>query len=240
MASSHIKYHAESRISANELARFMVSGDTGRMGIIKRAKEKRGAVALRYSDVRAAIAASMCDPIKGKQILAAAFGSFEQKASDASLSAWSREDASKSLDVMESFGKMVNLLKGFDFVPSPPKQPMLAIGGVGVSVNCDVLIHCPVKGVECIGAALFRLTKPDEDETDKAKSKRDQMGRFVATLVLMQVGANLAGNRQPLFDLCWSVDVQTGEIHKAPKNTKAMIGNMENACQFIAAMWDKV
>ncbi len=218
----------------------MVSGDTGRMGIIKRAREKKSAVAVRYADVRGALGASLCDPTGGKKLLATAFSSFEQRASDASLTAWSREDAAKSLDVLDSFGKMTNQTKGFDFVASPTKQPMLSLGGVDVSVNCDVLIHRPVKGAECIGAALFRLTKPDEDESDKAKSKRDQMGRFVATLVLMQVGANLAGNRTPLFDLCWSIDVQTGEIHKAPKNTKLIVGNMENACQFIAAMWDKV
>lgn len=218
----------------------MVSGDTGRIGIIKRAKEKRSAVAIRYADVRAAIAASMCDPLKSKTILAAASDAFEQRTTDASLSTWSREDASKSLDVVEAFGRMKNSFAGYDFVPAPKKQAMLLLGGVSVSVNCDVLIHRPIKGVESIGAALYRLTKPEEDESDKAKTKREQMGRCVATLVLMQVGANLAGNRSPSFELCWSVDVQTGEIHKAPKNTKALIANMENACQFIAAMWDKV
>lgn len=217
----------------------MVSGDTGRMGIIRRAREKKSVVAVRYSDVRTATAAAMCDPIKGKHILATAYQSFEQKASDASLSPWAREDAAKSLDVIESFGKMKNQLVGFDFVQAPPKQSPLALGGVAVSVNCDVLIHRPVKGVPSIGAALFRLTKPDEDESDKAKAKRDQMGRHVATLVLMQVGASLAGNLQPAFELCWSIDVQTGEIYKAPKNTKALATSMENACQFIAAMWDK-
>jgi hypothetical protein len=66
------------------------------------------------------------------------------------------------------------------------------------------------------------------------------MGRLVATLVLMQVTTNLSGNRQPLYELCWSVDIQSGEVHKAPKNTKALIGNIVSACQFIAAMWDRV
>jgi len=218
----------------------MISGDTGRMGIIRRAKEKKSAIAVRYADVRPSLSGAMCDPIKSKGFLATAYDSFEQKASDASLSAWTREDAAKSLDVIDAFNKMQNSFAGFDFVQAPRKQPSLKLGGVAVSVNCDVLIHRPVKGVEAIGAALFRLTKPEEDETETAKSKREQMGKCVATLVLMQVGANLAGNRKPLFDLCWSVDVQSREIHKAPKNSKALMANMENACHFIAAMWDKV
>jgi len=218
----------------------MISGDTGRMGIIRRAKEKKAAVAIRYADVRSALSGAMCDPVKSKGFLATAYESFEQKASDAALSTWAREDAAKSLDVIDAFNKMRNSFAGFDFVQAPKKQPSLLLGGVAVSVNCDVLIHRPVKGTESIGAALFRLTKPEEDESETAKSKREQMGKCVATLVLMQVGANLAGNRSPLFELCWSVDVQTGEIHKAPKNSKALMANMENACHFIAAMWERV
>jgi hypothetical protein len=144
--SSHTKYHDDPRISANELARFIVSGPTGQVGIIKRAKEKRTAVAVRYTDARDAIAASMCNPVKGKQIAASAFFSFEQKAADPSLKPWTREDASKSLDVMEAFGKMANTFAGFDFKPAPVKQPFLKLGGVSVSVNCDVLIHRTVKG----------------------------------------------------------------------------------------------
>lgn len=156
------------------------------------------------------------------------------------MSVWTKEDASKSLDVLYAFDGMKNQLAGYDFVVAPPKQPPLIISGVSVIVTCDVMIHQPVKGVESIGAALFRLTKPDEEETDTAKSKREHMGRYVATLVMMQVGANLAGNRQPVSDLCWSLDIQSREIHRAPKNTKTLIGNLESACTFISAMWDKV
>jgi hypothetical protein len=238
--SSYVQYYKEPRISANELARFIVSGDTGRIGIVRRAREKKSAIAVRYSDVRTAIAAAMCDPIKGAAIAANAYESFEQKASDTALSPWSREDAAKSLDVLDAYGLMKNSLAGFDFVPAPSQQPMLKLGGVIVSVSCDVVIHRPIKADECIGAALFRLTKPDEDETEKAKSKRTAMGKLVATLVMMQVSANLSGNRKPHHDLCWSIDMQTGEIHIAPKNSKALIANIENACLSISGLWDRV
>jgi hypothetical protein len=240
MASPHVTYYSSPRISANELARFMVTGDTGRLGIIKRSREKRTSVAVRYSDVKDAISAAMCSPSTSKVLLASAYEVFQQKSRDTSLSVWSQEDSAKSLDVIDSFHAMKNQLAGYDFITAPTKQPALLIGGVSVAVSCDVIIHRPVKGVESVGAALFRLTKPDEEETATAKSKREQMGRYVSTLVMMQVSANLAGDRQPLSELCWSLDIQSGEIHKCPKNTKTLIGNIESACTFISAMWAKV
>lgn len=239
-SQSHVKFYPNPRMSANDLAKFMLAGDLGRIGLIKRSKEKKTAVAVRYSDARTSIALSLCDPIKGVQIAAGAREGFEQKAGDSALSPWVREDALKSIDVIDAFLLMRNQLAGIDFVAAPQQQSPLTLSGVAVSVNCDVLIHQPIKGAECVGAALLRLTKPDEDETDSAKSKRHQMGRYAATLVLMHVSQHMGGNRQPHHELCWSLDVQTGEIHKAPKTTKALVSKLEAACSFISAMWDRV
>jgi len=85
---------------------------------------------------------------------------------------------------------------------------------------------------------LLRLTQPEEDETDRASDKRKDMGLYAATLVQMQVATNLAGNRAPHHQICWSVDVQHGDVHVAPRNFLTRAKNIENACKFIAAMWD--
>jgi hypothetical protein len=235
----HTRYHAEPRISANELARFMVAGDVGRKGIIRRAREVSTAVAVRYTEARSVLRAALCDLVNEKKIVHAARDAFEQKSEDSSLSTWTREDAAKSVDVMDSFMVMRNQLVGFDCVEAPQSQPYLQIGGVSVSVNCDILIHRDIKGTKAIGGGLFRLTKPEEDETDAAKAKRHDMGAYAATLVYMQVVQNLAADRTPHPDICCSIDVQCGEIHKAPKNYKTRSNNIETACEFIAAMWDK-
>jgi hypothetical protein len=218
----------------------MVAGEVGRKGIIRRSREMSTAVAIRYSDARSALRAALCDLVNEKRIVGTARDSFEQKSEDSSLSAWSRDDALKSIDVMDSFMNMRNQLVGFDYVEAPHSQPYLQIGGVSVSVNCDILIHRNIKGTEAVGAGLFRLTKPEEDETEAAKAKRHDMGAYAATLVHMQVGQNLSGNRYPHPDICWSIDVQCGETHKAPRNYKTRANNLEGACEFIAAMWDRV
>ena len=113
-----------------------------------------------------------------------------------------------------------------------------SIAGVEVSVYCDLLILREFKGVDQIGALLFRLTQPEDDESEKAADKRREMGLFAATLVHMQVTQNLAGNREPTFSLCWSVDVQNGDVHIAPRTYLTRVKSIENACRFIAAMWN--
>lgn len=240
LPEEHIKVHDAPRITANELARYMLAGDVGRKGIIKRAREVSTSVVVRYSDARNTLKAAICDPVNKKKIVFAARDAFEQKSEDTSQSSWTREDSAKSIDVMDAFIGMENQLAGFDFVPAPTSQDYLILGGVSVSVTCDFLTHRKIKGVDCIGGGLFRLTKPEEDESAAAKTKREDMGAYAATLVYMQIAQNLSGSRQPRPDLCWSVDVQCGDVHKAPKQVKGRVNKLEAACEFIAAMWDKV
>lgn len=198
------------------------------------------AVAIRYSDVRTALRASLCDLVNEKRIIYTARDAFDQKSNDTSSSSWARDDALKSIDVIDAYLGMKNQFSGFDYKEAPSQQPYLNISGVAISVNCDVIIHRDIKGVQCIGAGLFRLTKPEEDETVAAKAKRHDMGAYAATLVYMHLSQNFAGERNPHPEICWSVDVQSGEIHKAPRNFKTRANNIETACEFIAAMWNRV
>lgn len=225
-------------MSANELARFMVTGDTGRMGLIRRARDSITPTRTRYREARKAIRAAMCDPAREKAILAAARATLEQKSSDGAASSFVRDDAEKSIDALDALAKMRNQLAGYDYVPAPKDQAPLLISGVEVSVYADMLLHRTSREADQVGAVLLRLTQPEEDETEKAADKRKDMGLYAATLVHMHVTANLCGNREPHPSLCWSVDIQNGDIHAAPKTFLARTKAMENACKFIAAVWD--
>jgi hypothetical protein len=183
---------------------------------------------------------ALCDPVNERRILSNARNLLEQKENDTSNSQWSREDARKSMDVLDSYESMRNRLAGYDFVAAPQKQPVLSISGVDVSVNCDVLTHRDVRGEACIGGALFRLTKPEDEESESARAKRVDMGLYAATLVYMQIEANLSGNRKPRHDLCWSVDVQHGEVHQTPRSFRTRANNLAAACEVISAMWQRV
>jgi hypothetical protein len=235
----HTRTREEPRISANDLARYMVATDTGKLGIIRRARESGTPPRARYSDVRKALRAALCDPAGERQVLASARTALEQRAVDRSVSTFMRDDAEKSLEVLDSYAVMRNQIAGFDYVPAPRSQATLNLSGVAISVYCDVLIHRTHREEEQVGGVLFRLTKPEDDETERAADKRRDMGLYAATLVHMHVAANLAGDRNPHFGLCWSVDVQNQELHVTPRTYVSRAQNLENACRFIAAMWDR-
>lgn len=216
----------------------MVSGFTGRIGIIRRARESTTPPRARYKDVKASLSAALVDAPGEKKILTGARALFEQRSEDASLSNFRRDDAAKSLDVLNAYDKMRNKLAGYDYVAAPMKQTPLKIGGVIVPVTLNLLIHRTAKnGDGEVGGLLFRLTQSDEEETDDAASKRHEMGLFAATLVHMHVSTNMKGNRKPAYPICWSVDVQCGEVHVAPKTYAKRAADLESACKFIAAMW---
>ncbi|KAB2910260.1 MAG: hypothetical protein F9K29_25215 [Hyphomicrobiaceae bacterium] len=236
----HTRIRTEPRISANDLARYMVATDTGKIGIIRRAKEAPAAVVLRYKDARSGLREALRDAVNEKRILAATRDKLEQKARDGSVRPFLRDDAEKSIEVLDAFAGMRNQLAGFDYVAAPKQQPELTLAGVAVSVYCDLLIHRTHKEEEQIGGLLFRLTKAEDDESDRAAEKRRDMGAYAATLVHMHVATNLSGNRKPHHTLCWSVDVQHQELHQAPRTYVSRAQNLENACRFIAAMWNRV
>lgn len=106
-----------------------------------------------------------------------------------------------------------------------------------VSVYLNVLMIRERGGAQEIGGIIFRMTKADE-ETEAAATKRKEIGSYAATLALMQTQAKLTDAGQPHHQLCASFDIQCEDVHTAPRNYATKSKEIENACRFIAAMWD--
>jgi len=217
----------------------MVAGDTGRLGIIKRAKIVNTSPVIRYRDARKALVSALVRPERSRGILETASDALEQKAADAALSSTVRDDAEKSLEALACFPQLSNDLAGYTYREPSGHIPYLKISGVDVSVNLDVLIEHSARSKEYVGGLIFRLTKPEEEESEAARSKRRDMGLHAATLVRMQVAENFAGDRQAHPPLCMSVDVQNIECFKAPSQYRKRQKDLEAACTMIAAMWDR-
>lgn len=214
----------------------MVSGSTGKLGIIRQAREVNTAITVRYSKVRDEIKNFLCNQARTRRNLDAARNRFEAMANDPALSTWTREDARLSIDILDSLARMENITGGGHFEAPPQKQSPLMLSGVSVSVNLDVLMIRDRRGKQEVGGILFRMTKADE-ETDAAKAKREQIGSFAATLAYMQIQTGTVGDRLPHHQICGSFDIQCEDVHWAPRNYAAKAKDLENECRFIAAMW---
>jgi len=230
---------AEPRISVNDLALYMVSSDTARIGIIRRAKNPQLPPIIRYRDVRGPICAFLADMRRDVNPLVSAEEMFRQRMADSSESTLRQDDARNSIEVLHAVQRMRNQLAPFEFLAAPAQQNRLQIGGVEVSVRADLLVHGTSRGADQIGAAVLRMTQDDAD-TDSAKTKRRDMGLYVATLARLHIDQNIATDREVANRLCMSIDVQHGEHFQAPDANTRRMNDLENACRFIAALWPTV
>lgn len=239
MADSSLRRREDPRVSVNDLALFMVSSDTARLGIIRRAKHPQLPPIIRYRDVRPPLCHYLSDRLRSVNPLVVAESMFSQRSQDPSESALRQDDARHSIEVLHAIQAMANQLGGFDFHTAPQNQPTLNMAGVEISVRADLLVHGAIRNREQIGAAILRMTQDDAD-TDAARSRRQDMGFYVATLARLHLEANIESNREPANRLCLSIDVQHGEAFACPNANTRRRNDLENACRFIAAMWPAI
>ena len=218
------------RISANELALYMVSSETARMGIIRRAAEPQTYVTTRYKDVRAPIKTFLSDMSRRGNPLNDAEAMFQQRAEDPAESDLRQDDARQSIEVIRAVRNMANQLAGYQFVEAPHSQPKLVLSGVEISVRTDLWVYGNSRGREQIGGAILRMTQDDG-------ARRDDMGRYVATLVRMHLDQNNPTNREPVNRLCMAIDVRHGQIFPAPNASTRRMNDLEAACRVIHALW---
>jgi hypothetical protein len=223
----------------NDLALYMVSSDTARLGIIRRAKYPQAPPIIRYRDARGPICTYLADMNRNVNPLVAAEEMLRQRSEDPAESTLRQDDARLSIEVLHAIRRMANQLGAFQFVAAPIRQALLHLAGVAVSVRPDLLVNGSSRGQEQIGAAVLRMTQDDAD-TDPARARRREMGLYVATLARLHVDQNITSNRTIANRLCMSIDVQHGELFQAPDSNTRRMNDVTSACQFIAAMWDGI
>lgn len=217
----------------------MMSSDTARIGIIRRAKHPQIPPIIRYRDVRGPICAFLADMRRDVNPLVAAEEMFRQRMADQAESALRQDDARQSIEVLHALQRMRNQLAPFEFTPAPADQGRLELAGVEVSVRADLLVLGSSRGVNQFGAAVLRMTQDDAD-TEPARTKRRDIGLYVATLARLHADQNLPSDRQVSNRLCMSIDVQHGELFQAPESNTRRMNDLENACRFIAAVWPSI
>jgi hypothetical protein len=239
MALSHIRVHVEPRITANDLARFMVSSDVVRLSIIRNSRETKDAMVVRYKYAREAITSFLTSVNRDSKILAVAEQMLEQRKNDTALPPFHRQDAALSLEALRSCRGMANLLGPIDFQPVAKRQKPIIIEGVEVSVNLNALVYAATKKKQLIGGAILRLTKADEKESEASGDRRKTMGSFVATIAYMHILENFKNidGREASPAHCYSIDIQYGDVHSASSSVVRKIDNLKAACRIIKAMW---
>ncbi len=240
MAAPKFREQKTPRISANELARFMVATDLGREGIIRNARWQGTVRVARYRTARLAMGEFLTDKTHSHRIIGRAKDKLEGVLSDAEASAFKHEDARASIVALDGFQRGWNAfgLSGLNFedVPSLKRLEMEGVE-IGVAMDAVTKRESPTRPTQ-VGGVLLRMARGGDGETDGAAAKRREIGRNAAVLVYLSAEKNLTKVGVPTPEICYSVDVQHGESHQAPKNYLAIVENMAAACRTIAALWD--
>ena len=217
----------------NDLAQYMVASETTKQTIIRRNYDPQPFIVTRYQDARSAIKAYLSDISRRQNPLNDALTMFEQRAADPAESDLRQDDAKQSIEVLTALRGMDNKLGRFQFHDAPHSQPKLMLSGVEISVRADLWVHGEHRGEEQIGAAIFRMTQD-------TSGRRDDMGKYVATLLRMHLDQNNPSDRAPANRLCMAVDVRQGDVFAAPASNARRMNDLEAACRVIHALWGQV
>jgi hypothetical protein len=227
------------RITANDLALYMVSSDTMRLSIIKRNKYPNKYAILPYQDAKPWLANFLADPRRDKTKLADGIAAFRKKAVDPAVSPAKKSDAQLCANVLEAFYEAYGALSlgQIDFVRPPGKLEPLVIEGVQVSAPLDLIAHQTIKGVDLAGGIIFRLTQATDSET--AKTQRESQGYYAATIAFLQTTAKRPTAREASARISMSIDVQHRQAYQARVGSRR-IANLSAACKMIHGYWPMV
>lgn len=211
----------------------MVASETAKQSIIRRNFDPQPFIVTRYQDARSAIRAYLSDMGRQQNPLNEAIAMFEHRAADPAESDTRQDDARQSIEVLDALRRMDNQLARYQFHGTENAQPKLILAGVEISVRADLWVYGESRGEEQIGGAIFRMTQDDG-------TRREDMGRYVATLLRMHLDQNNPSNRTPVNRLCMAVDVRHGQVFAAPNANARRMNDLEAACRVIHALWGQV
>jgi hypothetical protein len=235
---SSSKVRTEPRLSAFQLADYIVASEVRKISILREAKypDTGGAKIPQYQIAIQGAARFLVSPYHDPAILESASEKLLQRRDDTSLSPWVRDEAKRSLSALQIFARSHNTLglKKQTFEKPPGNLPPLVIKGVTVNVEPELLVVGVHKDQERIGSGFIRMAQGSGGEA--ATEHRKDAYCLLAALGHMHTARHLKtqGSAHEPFSLV--IDVPRAEVYRASgliKRGERIAAN----CQFIKSLW---
>jgi hypothetical protein len=221
------------RISVNKLGEYLTTPSAiRRRAIVRDQKTPHGAVVPRYRHAAQPIEDFLNSGGLDVAPVIDAIGSMRTGAQTAGTE-WVRDDLLNTADALEHFLEVADELpmEGVTYIPSGQGVPKLAIAGVDISVQPNLLLHYSKRGRDCIGALKIHYIRDD------GKALREAGQEYVSALCHQWLLAGNAGSRQPDHAGCMSIDLFRNRIVRAPASFTRRMNEVEAACSDIALLW---
>jgi hypothetical protein len=229
------KYHANPRLSANQVADYLSANATNRRRILSEAKYPSTMILIRYDEARTAVAAHMAANGGKKNILSDALASLQRKSGKDGLTPYKKQNYKLCADAIEGFqaseAKMgVGSVK---FRAPDIHNSTLRISDVIVSVSLDLIVEkTDSKGNTVIGGAVLVFSKSGGPE--KNIEARCHAVALLAHEVLKQ---QLKADQTCDPSLCMAIDVFNGKAYRAKSQQKKLYKTIETSCEEVATVW---
>jgi hypothetical protein len=237
------------QISANALAKFLVSGLAVQETILRDARFPRQVIVTPYQDVEREIASYLADPRRDKRSIDTVKEKLRQLVRSDDSEPGAINNAKLGLALMERFEVVENSLglRSYGF-EQPGRTSPLRIHGVVVPVHIDLIIQpLVVHGEKRVGGILFRSSKdpdtisPKKEETRLRRTEiRRDMGRYVATMIALLLEAQFPDKGAASLAHSFAVDLHLGESIPAGSDGRSRKNDIDAACRMITRLWDTI
>lgn len=235
---SNSKVRTEPRLSAFQLADYMVATENRKIRILEEAKyPDAGAAKIpQYQTAIQCAARFLISPYRDVSILERGSEKLTERRDDADLSPWAREEARRSLGALEKFARSHNLLglKKHTFEKPPVGLPPMLIHGVTVNVEPEMLVVGVHKDQERIGSAFIRMAAGGSG--DAAEQHRRDMYCLLAALAHMHTARHLKEQGKAHEPFSMVIDVPRADVYRASGLVKRG-ERIEANCRFIKSLW---
>ena len=228
------------RLSAAQLADYLAATSVlSQLGILRNAKypgEARPLV-IQYQHAKRGIAACLVTRENLNAIAAQAIVSLEQRRDDEANRPLIRDDARRSIEVIEIFQRSVNALDlaNVRFEAAPARTENIEINGVEVSVSSDATVLSSSRAGDRVGQLFIRCAIGIEG--DAADNRRADANQHLATVAHLHSVATLGHRGTPHSPTSLVIDVPRERVVRGPVSTTLRVRNIEAACSMIAAVW---
>lgn len=234
--AGNFRIHLDPRISANQLAQYVVSEPSKQESIVRNAKRMSKIKVANYQPARIAVSKSFDGNGLNADILSA-----EAERMETEIFFEPFEDACNKLSAA-SLRKLAPLVSGIDCqgvkIPRPARAfDHLLMEDVRVSVQPEVVFSMVHRGATRFGGVMVNFSKGEASSLSR-KSGKYTAGDYAAFLVFQMLALHFGQQGGPRYANCFAVDVYRDEIYSAPQSHVTMLKNVQAACRMIALQWN--
>jgi hypothetical protein len=232
------KYHANPRLSANQIAEYISASAGNRKRILREAKYPPTMLLIRYDDARTAVIDHLRSNGASKDALGNAIVALTRKATGDGITEYKKQNCKLSTEAIEAFQISEKKL-GFGAVKF--KAPnlhntKLKIGGVTLSVSIDLITQKTGNGgSKSIGAIVLVFSK-----SGAAKKDMGHRCQTIAMLAYRLVKENLEPGDTCDPKMCMAVDIFGGKTYRAKGQQKMLYKDVEASCEEASTMWPTI